>query len=529
MDRSVATEMHQGDIRGSMLPKRSANNASAGRLRPPSRSVSASQSLPSLGRRVEGALQWLPPSRLQDRELQDAAGSGAESMVMASWLSEFDSQTKFGSNALFIEMQLRQALAATAAPQGQPDRFRTACVCEALARLPQSAGSFAGVLLLLRKELLRAVYVDHEKLEKRRQPVDAQGLLQCTTFFAECAKLRERNAEQEERLADWYRAKDELAQDSDGRNELLRLAVARWNTVLATVKSELRGLPEVQETARKLSGLLDSMLQHSKAIDELQRLSLLDPVARIHSQVDALGTAVKKRLILALVQSYGGMVLSQQEESGRLEFFRTLLMALGSPHERLALVRTLATQTDLVGSTAVVIGALIGTLPATDAASVLCEQTTRHAAGLRSQAARHTFREAIIASLATASGEEAPSPAATAETRPQARVLVEQTTQTTPMAKDSAAQTTPTTKDHRADVLAATAAEIGPEATAALPRALRELDQQWRAARPMAPPETRDLLPLVKALEQRCAEQSMREASLIAEIERLRSKAAGVN
>ena len=120
-------------------------------------------------------------------------------MLVASWLSEFQEQASFGSAALFIEFQLRQALAATSAStHAGPDSFRTACVCEALARLPEATGSFAGVLQLLRSELLRSVYTDCDRLARQGRPIDAQGLLSCKTYFSECESLRREKQELKE-------------------------------------------------------------------------------------------------------------------------------------------------------------------------------------------------------------------------------------------------------------------------------------------------------------------------------------------
>jgi len=291
------------------------------------------------------------------------------------------------------------------------------------------------------------------------------------------------------RRAPCPRRQDELAQVSNGRNAL-RLAVARWNTVLATVKTELQGLPEVHKTARKLSGLLDSMLQHSKAIDELQRLSLLDPVARVHSQVNTLGVTVKSRVVAALLKTHGGAALSQQEEAERLEICKTLLAALDSPQERLALLQAVASKAvpagAMPGMIGGLVGGLIGTLPADEASSFLCEQLSRHAATLRSEAERETFRDALMASLAKPPGRRDSSASggvlrgSIAETQTASqdggglRAVIQAGRERT---ASSSAQA-PFLPQHgaHAEMLASIAAEVGPETSAALPRAMRELD-----------------------------------------------------
>ena len=258
---------------------------------PPGRMIrpKPSASLPSLSKSNSSpALQWLPPSRLEGTHAQ--AERGVQEMVMASWLREFGERDDFGSPVVFVELQLRQALAATAAAGGRPDAFRTACICECLGRLPEVAGHFASVLSLLRQELMRAIYVGYEPFGRTgSRQVDAQSLLSRPTYFTECFALRKRVVHLEERLNDWLTTKEALMQDADGRNELLRLAAAKWSTVLTTIRDAAGGgTPEaMQETTRRLAGLLDAMQQHSKAIDELQRVALLEVRARCRGWRDA--------------------------------------------------------------------------------------------------------------------------------------------------------------------------------------------------------------------------------------------------
>ena len=96
------------------------------------------------------ALEWLPPSSLELLRTEKEAVPLAKDALMGEWLQEFQGGTKrFNSSALFLEVQLRQALASTvsaSSSSSQPDAFRTATVCECLSRLPESAGSFSRIL-----------------------------------------------------------------------------------------------------------------------------------------------------------------------------------------------------------------------------------------------------------------------------------------------------------------------------------------------------------------------------------------------
>merc|ERR1712097_137815 len=106
-------------------------------------------------------------------------------------------------------------------------------------------------------------------------------------------------------MAAWKRAKAELQRDADGRAELLRVALGRWNSVLAS----LDGVRDASERLAKLGGLLDSLTTHARALDELQRLALVDPLTRVHNQVKGLSTAQRRKVLLSLVQSHGADLL----------------------------------------------------------------------------------------------------------------------------------------------------------------------------------------------------------------------------
>ena len=466
-----------------MIPK-SRKSASLPSLDRSSTAASTTNTPTSAGQHV---LQWLPPQLLKEDARLKQAASAVNSVIMASWLSEFDSQSAMKSPALFIEMQLRQAIAATSGGR-RPDRFRTACVCECLLRLPAAAGNFAGVLQLLRTELLHAVYVNHEDIERRRRRIDAQSLLECKTYFDEVAVLHARISDLEEQLADWHRTKQELAQDVDGRNELLRLALNRWNMVLSTVKSEaLREKAEVQDTAKKLSALLDSMQQHSRAIDELQRLSLLDPMNRLHAQVGALGVGTRHKVLVALVDSYGRSSLSKAADDERIGVLHKLLSGCGELDERRALVLRLAAHEGLVGALPPMLAALFSGMRTDDAEAHLIEQCRWHASRLP-EGAKRRFRQALEQQLHDEAVPAEHAKSTSTQAGPGLRIYADASAQCG--AKD--------VNDH-ADLLAAVAAEVGPAAVHSLPLALVAMDDEYKKGRGAF--DELALRPLVKALE----------------------------
>lgn len=463
---------------------------------------------------------------------------------MASWMKTFGERKDFGSGIVFLEMQLRQALAATSS-SGDPDAFRTACVCECLQRLPEVAGPSAAVLTLLRQELMRAVYLDYQPFGKGRHAIDAQALLARKTYFTECVELRMRVKALEERLTDWIATKDALAQDSDGRNELLRLAANRWNTVLLTIRESAGGggaADALQETSRKLNALLDSMWQHSRAIDELQRVALLEPVERMHAQVASMGGGARRRFILELLREHGGLTLANEAEAERNSLVHVLLMGLALP-ERQTLLRSLASHEGLVGKVAPMMSSVLDSLRPHESAEVLKEQLGRYSArmGAEPEEFSRIMGELVDAALAAVPG----AAAARREKGTQSGGGLGR-------AAEAAVQTRSALAGHaaRAELLADVAAEVGAEATAALPSALEEMVVTEREARsrgasrggsrgntPATPtrgggrtspreereePEHRALMPLLRALDRRCAEQRQVELQLRAEIARLR-------
>lgn len=126
-------------VSAGLLPRKRATH-------PPSHLLPPRAGTPGGGRR---ALEWLPPSSLELLRTEKEAVPLAKDALMSEWLHEFQGGTQhFNSSALFLEVQLRQALAATSSSSSssQPDAFRTATVCECLSRLPEAAGSFSRIL-----------------------------------------------------------------------------------------------------------------------------------------------------------------------------------------------------------------------------------------------------------------------------------------------------------------------------------------------------------------------------------------------
>lgn len=377
-----------------------------------------------------------------------------------------------------------------------------------------------------------------------RQPVDAQALLSRRTHFSDCDTLRKRVSALEERLADLEAAREALAQDTDGRNELLRLAASRWSAVLAGLQESprggARGSEALQETIRKLNGLLDSMHQHSKSLDELQRISLLEPEERLHTQLASLSNGARRQFLLALITKQGSQLLMQQEEG--VAVIQSMLSGLNAV-ERRSLLRALIAHEGVASSAQEVVSDLVGDLSTTALAALLTSQLGHYVARMAVSPAdaprflREFVDSAVLRATTTTHARASQTDAAT-----QGADVGIQTE--TPFGGQGA----------RAELLAEIAAEVGPEATAALPSALevmvaREREQRLlespsrgtpssrrEPATPLpagsgSPPDEqaahRTLLPLLLALEKRCSKLRETEVALRAEVARVRAAGGG--
>ena len=270
----------------------------------------------------------------------------------------------------------------------------------------------------------------------------------------------------------------------------------------------------MQETARKLSGLLDTMLQHSKAIDELQRAAMMDPITRVHEHVADLGSGMRKRLMVDLWAKHGSATFVQLDEEERLDVLRDAM--LGLPYsDRVRLLCCLAGSEPLAGPLGKVIADMMASQRTDTASQVLHQVVTMHEARLRDPSERVAFREALCRNGAL----------------PQTGHHTRASTLSRIAASPSNARTVRSLQSHHkhADLLAKCAVDVGPEATAGLPQALLMMDERERNyehGKPETLPDSEALLLLLHAMEQRCASARAVERELRAQIQQLNGKLA---
>ena len=107
---------------------------------------------------------------------------------LSHWMSAFAADEEaFASKAVFVEMRLRQALSSSVM-LGVPNTFRCAVVCDAFERVAPMTGRYEGVLVIIWKELVKAIFMDYTP---DLPGSGAKAYAERTPYFLEVKRLRE--------------------------------------------------------------------------------------------------------------------------------------------------------------------------------------------------------------------------------------------------------------------------------------------------------------------------------------------------
>ncbi|KAL1521730.1 hypothetical protein AB1Y20_021385 [Prymnesium parvum] len=424
-------------------------------------------------------LEWLPPSSLALLSKETEAVQLAKHALLNEWLQEFEGGAgEFYSSAVFLEVQLRKALAATSS-SSTPDTFRTAAVCECLARLPECAGPFSRILQILRAELLRSVYHDFDHVESTNSVVNAEVLFKSKTFFSKVEELRQFNEEMSDRFSALEKSRQALQTETAARAEMLRMALERWNSVMVLVKRDLRGSREAQDAVDRLSMLVSSMEEHCKTIDELARVATTDPAARLHVYFNSLGATHRTQMLQSLLQLHGANIIAAFGREERSKFISGLLDSV-TLKDRQELIRDLVRDRSITGSTVPFLDYVVDGMDAEELTILLKQNANR---------CRRQMGGAEAADLA-------------ADLK-QAMLSLSKTTSTSTQMPErkSLAQ--------REGELATLAEKLGEQAVASLGSARKLLQESNLTPSMLAndePEDSCEAWPLLVALERRCAD-----------------------
>ena len=247
--------------------------------------------------------------RLPSEELEDAQGA-----ILSHWVgSHAEESDRFASSAVYVEMRLKQALAASS-QNGAPNLFRCAIVCDAWERVMPMLGRYSRLFSLLWPELLKCIFADyHEGLAGS----DARGYSTHRPHFLEAAQLRHACKEQGATIAQWHEQREQAMSDMGERNKTIAHTLSAWNRALAgagqaSQKAQLEALAAELESANAHIVSLTGDSYAEPAVKLVHDFEALPPPARLLAfgrLLEAPGVA--EALLPSLDASQGAEILTR--------------------------------------------------------------------------------------------------------------------------------------------------------------------------------------------------------------------------
>jgi len=156
---------------------------------------------------------------------------GARVSILSHWTAAHAGESdRFASTAVYVELRLRQALAASEA-LGAPNLFRCAVVCDAWERVAPMLGRYESLLSLVWRELLRCMFADYDE---GLPGSDARGYAKRRPFFVEVQRLHKAAAEQAATIDAWGVQREEAMDALGERSKTISHTLSVWNRALAS-------------------------------------------------------------------------------------------------------------------------------------------------------------------------------------------------------------------------------------------------------------------------------------------------------
>ena len=195
---------------------------------------------------------------------------------LAHWMDAFAADEEaFASKAVFVEMRLRQALSSSV-QLGVPNTFRTAVVCDAFERVAPLTGRYEGVLVLIWKELVRAIFFDYTA---ELPGSGARVYAERTPFFLEAKRLRELTKQQTKTMRRMKAQRDAEIEAMKGRNELINKTLGAWNRALGSASAS----SEAEELKKRIEALEQLLSDASSEVARLQEEAYRDPIQKVRN------------------------------------------------------------------------------------------------------------------------------------------------------------------------------------------------------------------------------------------------------
>ena len=194
------------------------------------------------------------------------------------WMSAFEMDEEgFKSKAVFVEMRLRQGLASSV-QLGMPNAFHVAIVCDAFERVAPLTGRLEGVLVLIWRELVRAIFSDYTH---ELPGSGARAYAERVPYFLEAKRLRETMENQEKTMKRMRAQREAEIKATEGQNSLLNKTLGAWNRAMGSASGGAEA-----ETLKQRVEALEKLL--ADALADIQKLqSEQDPAARCINAYDA--------------------------------------------------------------------------------------------------------------------------------------------------------------------------------------------------------------------------------------------------
>lgn len=174
----------------------------------------------------------MPAGSRSDEAAQARAElDGARGSILSHWTAAYAGESdRFASTAVYVELRLRQALAASEA-LGAPNLFRCAVVCDAWERVAPLLGRYESLLSLVWRELLRCMFADYDE---SLPGSDARSYARRQPFFVEVQKQRKAAAEQAATISAWGAQRQEAMEALGERSKTISHTLSVWNRALAS-------------------------------------------------------------------------------------------------------------------------------------------------------------------------------------------------------------------------------------------------------------------------------------------------------
>lgn len=154
-----------------------------------------------------------------------------------------------------------------------PNTFRIAVVCDAFERVAPLTGRYEGVLVLIWRELIRAIFLDYTN---DLPGSGAKAYAERMPFFLEARRLRELAEEQAKKIGRMNAQRERELEALKGRNEMITKTLTAWNRALG----HSAGSSESEQLKTRIDSLEELLKEANSEAARLREEAYKDPVEK---------------------------------------------------------------------------------------------------------------------------------------------------------------------------------------------------------------------------------------------------------